>query len=76
MSNKSNKNNQANTKSKGNTAVKKKDRTWVIYVTIGAVALVGIILLAVFAGGGSTQKVNGQQKTPSQQTTTLPDCCQ
>ena len=62
---------------KGGTAAKKKqDRaSWVIAGVIIAVALVGIILLAVFAGG-SPNKVNGQQSSPSRQQQTVPDCCQ
>lgn len=54
-------------------AVAKKDRSWMIYVAIGVAAIVGIVLLAVFTGGSSTN-VNGQN-SPSQQTT-VPDCCQ
>ena len=63
---------------KGGTAVKKKqDRaSWIIAGVIIAVALIGIILLAVFAGGGSTSKVNGQQSSPSRQQQTIPDCCE
>lgn len=77
MSNKSNKTNgtskSTNKSVKGNTAVKKKDRTWIIYLTIGVVALVGIALLIGFTSG-NTANANGSQKTPQQQT--LPDCCQ
>lgn len=79
MSNKSNKTNgiskSTNKSVKGNTAVKKKDRTWIIYLTIGVVALVGIALLIGFASS-SIANASDSQKTPQRQEQTVPDCCQ
>ena len=65
--------NTKNGKNGKDGAVAKKDRSWIIYVTICTLAVVGIVLLFVFSD--SSSKVNGQQRSPSQQTT-VPDCCQ
>ena len=80
MSNKSNKNTQKvsyRKNDRSSAAVKKKqDRvSWITAGIIIAVALVGIILLAVVSGGGSANRVNGQQ-SPTRQQQTLPDCCE